>query len=66
MSIIFSLFISSIGLAYFMYGKKAPELSFLLFGVALMVYPYFVHNLILSIFIGLLLCALPFITKRMF
>jgi hypothetical protein len=51
------------GLAYFIYGKKRTELLFLVSGIALMVYPYMVSNVILSILIGLALLALPFLMR---
>ena len=66
MVLLFGFFISMIGLGYFIYGKKIMDYHFLLSGVALMVYPYFISNLMLSIFIGLALAALPFITRRLF
>lgn len=64
MSLLFSFFISSVGLAYFVYGKKTTEFSFLIFGMVLMIYPYFVRNMVLLIVLGLVLSVLPFITKR--
>ncbi|NJD02490.1 MAG: hypothetical protein FIA99_07825 [Ruminiclostridium sp.] len=64
--LLFGFFISMVGLAYFIYGKKTVEYSFLGFGLVLMIYPYFINNLALSIFIGLIISILPFITRRMF
>ena len=42
-----SLFISCIGMGYFLYGKKAGRLWPLLGGIALCVYPYFVGSVLL-------------------
>ena len=52
-----SLFFGVLGFAAFMYGKKAARFSAMGFGVALMVYPYFVDALWLLWAIGLALCA---------
>lgn len=52
-----------IGMAYFVYGKKQSRPVPLVAGMALMVYPYFIDSLILSIAIGVALMALPFIFK---
>ncbi|MDF1764479.1 MAG: hypothetical protein P1U57_13800 [Oleibacter sp.] len=50
---------SSLGLGYFIYGKK-QELPVVKYaGVVLMVYPYFVTDKVLLIVIGLGLMALP-------
>ncbi len=66
MTLLFSFFISSVGLAYFIYGKKRIEFNFLLAGLLLMIYPYFISNLFLSILIGLILSVLPFLAKDLF
>jgi hypothetical protein len=59
-SSLFSLF----GLAYFVYGKKASEPDFMLAGVALMIYPYFIGNVWLMAGIGLTLTVAPFAWRR--
>ena len=59
------LLISTIGLGYFIYGKKAPDSHFLIAGIILMVYPYFLHG-VLMIIAGVLLLIAPFLTKRYF
>jgi hypothetical protein len=58
-----SLFVSSIGLAYFVYGKKRPNALFLISGIIMSVYPYFVSNYAISIIIALILIFMPFIIK---
>lgn len=35
---------SSIGLGYFIYGKKQQQTMPLICGIALMIYPYFIEN----------------------
>lgn len=52
-----TLFFGVIGFAAFLYGRKAARFSAMGFGVALMVYPYFVGAPWLLWSIGLALCA---------
>ena len=47
----------------FMYGKKAGRLVPLLAGVALVVVPYFVPNLIAMTIVCTLLCAVPWFLR---
>jgi hypothetical protein len=46
-----------IGLGAFMYGKKQARFSAMGFGVALMVYPYFIERAWLVWAIGVALCT---------
>ena len=50
----------SIGLAYFVYGKKQQRFVPLLCGIALMVYPYFISNPVLLVAVGLVISAVPY------
>jgi hypothetical protein len=50
----------SIGLAYFVYGKKQQRFVPLLCGIALMVYPYFISNTVLLVAVGLVISAVPY------
>ena len=50
----------SIGLAYFVYGKKQQRFVPLLCGIALMVYPYFISNTVLLVAVGLSISAVPY------
>lgn len=54
---------SSIGLGYFMYGKKQRSISPLIFGVALMIYPYFLVNTWALAIVGLALSAGPYFVR---
>lgn len=58
--LILSLIFSSIGLGFFLYGKKAKKRVPLLCGIVLMFYSYFVNDFYLTILIGIGLSALPF------
>ncbi len=54
----------SIGLGYFLYGKKQNHLMALLAGIALMGYSYFVTDPYWLLAIGIGLMALPRVTGR--
>lgn len=53
----------SVGLGYAVYGRKQRAVVALLAGIALMVLPYFIANVIALVLIGAGVCALPFIYK---
>jgi hypothetical protein len=50
----------SIGLGFFIYGRNQRAVVPLVCGVALMVFPYLVSNVVLLVGIGALLIAIPF------
>jgi hypothetical protein len=54
-----SLVISSIGLGYFIYGKKQKHKTALYCGIGLIVFPYFVTSTTGMLITGLALMALP-------
>jgi len=54
---------SSVGLGYFIYGKKQGRLVPLFCGLSLMVYPYFISNTIALVAIGTLLGATPYFIR---
>jgi len=54
-----SLIFSSIGLGYFIYGKKQKNKISFYSGIGLMVYPYFIANLIMLVIAGVVLMLLP-------
>lgn len=58
-SLLLSVIFSSIGLGYFIYGKKQQQMLPLICGIALMIYPYFFDSAILMSTIGLVLIAAP-------
>jgi hypothetical protein len=53
----------SIGLGFFIYGRKQSAPVPLLCGIALMVFPYFVSNQLLLVGIGVVLCAIPYFLR---
>jgi hypothetical protein len=51
------------GMAYFVYGRKTQTWMPMVAGIALCIYPYFVDSLWLSILVGVVLLALPFVLR---
>jgi len=66
LKIFIDLLISSIGLGYFIYGRKSQSFVFLIPGVIMMVYSYFTDSILLSIIIGVVLLVFPWIASRVF
>ncbi|TXH72141.1 hypothetical protein [Thiobacillus sp.] len=62
-SILWGLLFGSIGLGFFLYGKKQQAIVPLFCGLALMVFPYFVSNTFLLVAIGAVLTALPYFVR---
>jgi hypothetical protein len=57
------LFFGSIGLGFFIYGRKQRAVVPLLCGLTLMVFPYFVSNVTLLVGLGILLIAIPYFLR---
>jgi hypothetical protein len=53
----------SVGLAFFVYGKRQRMVVPLTCGIALMVFPYFFSNTILLVLVGLALIAVPYFVR---
>jgi hypothetical protein len=62
-SLLWGLLFSSVGLGFFLYGKKQQAVVPLFCGLALMIFPYFVSNTILLVVIGAALIALPYFVR---
>ena len=62
-SLLWGLLFGSVGLGFFLYGKKQQAVVPLCCGLALMVFPYFVSNTILLVAIGFALIALPYFVR---
>jgi len=58
-----SLLFSSIGLGYFVYGKKQRSAIPLITGLILIAYPYFVNNLWMLCGVGVVLIVLPYFIR---
>jgi len=62
-TLIWGVIFGSIGLGFFVYGKKQKAVIPLLSGIGLMVFPYFISNPYILILSGIILVALPFFIK---
>jgi ABC-type uncharacterized transport system permease subunit len=52
-----------IGMAYFVYGKRAQRLVFVIAGIGLCVYPYLVSGVGWDLLVGSALAAVPFVIR---
>jgi hypothetical protein len=62
-TLMWGIIFGSIGLGFFVYGKKQKAIIPLLSGIGLMVFPYFISNIYILILSGIVLAALPFIVR---
>jgi hypothetical protein len=53
----------SIGLGFFIYGRKQQAVVPLVVGIALFVVPYVISNLYLLLLAGIILVALPYFVR---
>ncbi|MDA3440316.1 amino acid transport protein [Acinetobacter bereziniae] len=57
------LIFSSIGLGYFIYGKKQKMTMPFICGIALMIFPYFIENNLLISAIEMILSLIPWFIR---
>jgi hypothetical protein len=58
--LLWGLLFSSIGLGFFLYGRKQRAAVPLVCGLVLMIYPYFIPNVVVLVAIGVVLIAVPY------
>lgn len=61
--LLWGLLFGSIGLGFFLYGKKQRAVVPLVCGVTLMIFPYFVSSTLLLVAIGAVLIAVPYLVR---
>ncbi|MDB5873896.1 MAG: hypothetical protein JWQ07_3338 [Ramlibacter sp.] len=54
----------SVGLGYFVYGKRQKAVVPLVCGLVLMVFPYFVSNTVAMVVLGLVFIAIPYFFRK--
>jgi hypothetical protein len=64
-ALFWGLIFGSIGLGFFMYGKRQRSPVPMVCGLVLMIYPYFVGSTLALIAIGIVLMAIPYVVKRL-
>ena len=62
--LVWGLLFGSIGLGFFIYGRKQAKLIPKYCGIALMVYPYFVPNVYWLVGVGVSLVAVPYFWRE--
>ncbi len=62
-TLFWGLLFGSVGMGYFIYGKKQQAVMPLICGVALMAFPYFVSGVLLTIIVGVVLMAIPYFVR---
>lgn len=63
-SLIAGLFVSSLGFVLFSFGKKMSRPPQMVGGLVLMVYPYFVQDVLWMLLIGAVLCGLIWVAVQ--
>jgi hypothetical protein len=61
--LLWGLVFGSIGLGFFVYGRRQKTVVPLVCGVALMIFPYFVSNTMLLVILGVALIAIPYFVR---
>ncbi len=61
--LVWGFLFGAIGLSYFIYGKKQQAMLPMLCGFSLMIYPYFVSNVMVLIAIGVTLMGIPYFMR---
>lgn len=64
--ILWALLFGSIGIGYFIYGKRQDQPVVRYTGIALILFPYFVTTVLVVILMGVSLLLLPYVIKRFF
>jgi predicted membrane protein len=61
--ILWGLLFGSIGLGFFVYGRRQRAIVPLVCGLGLMLFPYFVPNTLTLVIVGVVLIALPYFVR---
>ena len=61
--LIWGMIFGSIGVGFFLYGKKQKAIVPLCVGVALCVFPYFIANVYMIVSVGAVLVAIPYFVR---
>ena len=64
MLLFLGLIFGSVGGVYIFYGRHEHSASYLVCGVLLMLYPYFVESALLMILVGVILAVIPHAIQR--
>lgn len=59
-TLFWGMLFSTIGVGFYVYGKRQAKFSALVCGTALVIYPWFVSSVLWLIVIGVVLMAIPY------
>jgi hypothetical protein len=62
-TLLWGVLFGSIGLGFFVYGRRQKVVVPLLVGLALMIFPYFIPNTIALVTLGVVLIAIPYFVR---
>ena len=62
-NLVLGMLLGAVGAGYLVYGRRQGKGSALLAGVGLMVFPYFVSGLLITLGVAVVLAALPFLVE---
>ena len=62
-TLLWGVFFGSIGLGFFVYGRRQKVVVPLLVGLALMIVPYFIPNTFALVTLGVVLIAIPYFVR---
>jgi hypothetical protein len=58
--LLWSVLFSSVGLGFVLFGKQQRAAVPLICGMILMIYPYFVHSVVVLVVVGIAVSAVPY------
>ena len=61
--LLWGMVFGSIGLGFFIYGKKQKAIVPLMTGIALFIFPYFISNVYILVLTGTILILLPYYVR---
>ena len=61
--LVLGVIFGSVGLGYFLCGKKQRAVVPLVSGLALMVVPYFISNTVVLVVVGVVISAIPYFVR---
>jgi hypothetical protein len=62
-TLLWGVLFSSVGLGYFIYGKKQGAVVPLVCGIGLMIFPYFISGVWLLVVVGAAIAAVPYFVR---
>jgi hypothetical protein len=63
-TLMWGVLFGSVGLGFFVYGKKQKAIIPFLSGIGLMLIPYFISNVLILVGTGIVFVVLPFVINR--